>query len=121
MAAGAGTAPGAAHARVPDHRNEGAEALVRVLITGTAGFIGNALALRPLDRGDEVLGLDNLNDYYDVQLKRDRLQRIGGHRNYTDLRAELEDTAAVDRAFAGFKPQRVVNLAAQAGVRYSLT
>jgi UDP-glucuronate 4-epimerase len=94
---------------------------MRILVTGTAGFIGNALAIRLLERGDEVLGVDNLNDYYDVQLKRDRLARIAGHPRFTDLRASLEDKPAMDRAFADFRPQRVVNLAAQAGVRYSLT
>ena len=93
---------------------------MRVLVTGTAGFIGNALAIRLLERGDEVLGLDNVNDYYDTQLKEARLGRIKGHSQFEEARIGLENRDAVNRVFASFKPQRVVNLAAQAGVRYSL-
>ncbi|WP_455385561.1 NAD-dependent epimerase [Acidihalobacter prosperus] len=93
---------------------------MRVLITGSAGFIGSALALRLLERGDEVIGVDNLNDYYDVGLKQARLARTSGHAAYTDVRADIADRAAMDRVFAEYRPQRVVNLAAQAGVRYSL-
>jgi UDP-glucuronate 4-epimerase len=73
-----------------------------------------------LDRGDEVYGFDNHNDYYDPALKEARLARFVDHPNYTHQRADLADSAAVDQAFAAFQPQRVVNLAAQAGVRYSL-
>jgi UDP-glucuronate 4-epimerase len=93
---------------------------MRVLITGSAGFIGSNLALRLLERGDEVIGIDNLNDYYDVELKIARLARTTGHANYTDIRADIADRAAMDKVFAEHRPQRVVNLAAQAGVRYSL-
>jgi len=93
---------------------------MKVLVTGTAGFIGNHLALRLLERGDEVVGIDNLNDYYDVQIKKDRLARIANHPAFTDVRANIEDKAAVDKVFKDHKPDRVVNLAAQAGVRYSL-
>ena len=93
---------------------------MKVLVTGTAGFIGNALALKLLARGDEVIGIDNLNDYYDVNLKKARLARATAHANFTDARINLEDRAAVDALFARHKPQRVVNLAAQAGVRYSI-
>jgi len=93
---------------------------MKVLITGTAGFIGNHLAIRLLERGDEVIGLDNLNDYYDVSLKKARLARIMEHPNYTDIRMNLEDRDGIAEVFAEHKPQRVVNLAAQAGVRYSL-
>jgi len=93
---------------------------VRVLVTGTAGFIGNALALRLLDRGDEVVGVDNLDPYYDVDLKQARLARVADHPHFTDLRIDIGDREAVARAFAEYQPQRVVNLAAQAGVRYSL-
>ncbi len=93
---------------------------MRVLITGGAGFIGSALAIRLLERGDEVVSIDCLNDYYDVELKKARLARTLDHPNFTDLRLELEDREGIDRAFARYQPQRVVNLAAQAGVRYSI-
>lgn len=93
---------------------------MRVLVTGTAGFIGNALALKLLARGDEVIGVDNLNDYYDVNLKKARLARATAHAGFTDVRADLEDRAAIEAAFTQYQPQRVVNLAAQAGVRYSI-
>jgi len=93
---------------------------VRVLVTGTAGFIGNALALRLLARGDEVIGVDNLNDYYDVNLKKARLARATAHGQFTDVRADLEDRAAIENVFVKYRPERVVNLAAQAGVRYSI-
>src|SRR5688500_4043139 len=93
--------------------------LVKVLVTGTAGFIGSHVAMRLLDRGDEVVGLDNLNDYYDVSLKRARLARFQDHANYTHVTADLADRVAVEAVFAGHRPDRVVNLAAQAGVRYA--
>jgi UDP-glucuronate 4-epimerase len=93
---------------------------MKVLITGSAGFIGSNLALRLLERGDEVLGVDNLNDYYDVSLKEARLARTLSHPGYTDLRVDIEDSAAMAAVFATHKPHRVVNLAAQAGVRYSI-
>jgi UDP-glucuronate 4-epimerase len=92
---------------------------MKVLVTGTAGFIGSHLALRLLARGDEVIGLDNLNDYYDVNLKKARLARFMEHPAYTHVHADLADRAAVEQAFATYRPQRVVNLAAQAGVRYA--
>lgn len=93
---------------------------MKVLITGAAGFIGSALSLRLLERGDEVIGIDNLNDYYDVNLKKARLARHAGHPGFTDVRINLEDREAVAETFATHKPHRVINLAAQAGVRYSL-
>lgn len=93
---------------------------MKVLVTGSAGFIGNNLAQRLLDRGDEVIGIDNLNDYYDVSLKEARLSKIADHKNFTEARIDLENKQAVQELFTKHKPQRVVNLAAQAGVRYSL-
>ncbi len=93
---------------------------MKVLVTGSAGFIGSALSLRLLNRGDEVIGLDNLNDYYDVNLKKARLARIENHSNFTDIRLNLEDRESIAELFKKHKPDRVVNLAAQAGVRYSL-
>ena len=93
---------------------------MRVLITGSAGFIGSALSLRLLERGDEVIGVDCLDPYYDVTLKEARLARTRDHENYTDVRARIEDRAAMAETFARHEPQRVINLAAQAGVRYSI-
>jgi UDP-glucuronate 4-epimerase len=93
---------------------------MRVLVTGAAGFIGSALSARLLARGDEVLGFDDLNAYYDPSLKQARLDRLTGQKGFRFIKAELQDRAAVERSFADFQPQRVVNLAAQAGVRYSI-
>ena len=90
------------------------------MVTGTAGFIGNHLALRLLERGDEVIGVDNLNDYYDVNLKLDRLARIKDHAGFTDVRLDIADRAGMEALFKKHQPQKVVNLAAQAGVRYSI-
>jgi UDP-glucuronate 4-epimerase len=93
---------------------------MRVLVTGAAGFIGSHLSQRLLARGDEVLGYDNLNAYYDPTLKQARLDRLTPNRNFRFVKASLEDGSALERTFTEFAPQRVVNLAAQAGVRYSL-
>jgi UDP-glucuronate 4-epimerase len=93
---------------------------MKVLVTGSAGFIGSALSLRLLERGDEVVGIDNLNDYYDVGLKQARLERTAAYAGYTDKRVSLEDREAIAAIFREYQPERVVNLAAQAGVRYSL-
>jgi UDP-glucuronate 4-epimerase len=92
---------------------------MKVMVTGSAGFIGSATALRLLERGDTVVGIDNLNDYYDPDLKRARLARHADHPNYVHLPIDLADREAMEAAFADHKPQRVVNLAAQAGVRYA--
>jgi UDP-glucuronate 4-epimerase len=93
---------------------------VKVLVTGSAGFIGSALVLRLLERGDTVIGIDNHNDYYDPAIKEARLARFVNHQNYTHLRIDLADRKAMEDCFTIHKPQRVVNLAAQAGVRYSI-
>ena len=93
---------------------------MKVLVTGAAGFIGSALSLRLLDRGDTVIGIDNHNDYYDPAIKEARLARHASHPNSTHVRIDLGDRKAMEECFATHKPQRVVNLAAQAGVRYSI-
>jgi len=94
---------------------------MRVLVTGAAGFIGYSLCQRLLHRGDAVLGYDNLNDYYDVRLKQARLDRLIPQPGFQFRLAALEDQGAMEQAFADFKPDRVVNLAAQAGVGHSIT
>jgi UDP-glucuronate 4-epimerase len=93
---------------------------MKILVTGSAGFIGSAMSLRLLERGDEVIGIDDLNDYYDVRLKYARLERNKAHKNYTEVVVNIVDRGAVERVFSKHRPQRVVNLAAQVGVRYSL-
>jgi UDP-glucuronate 4-epimerase len=93
---------------------------MKILVTGTAGFIGNHLAIRLLERGDEVIGVDNLNDYYDVNLKLKRLERLADYTKYTDVRLDLADRPGIEALFKLHQPQKVVNLAAQAGVRYSI-
>ena len=94
---------------------------MKVLVTGTAGFIGSHVAMKLLERGDEVIGIDNMSDYYDVTLKQARLARFADNPRYTHIAADLADRDAIEVAFATHKPQRVVNLAAQAGVRYAAT
>ncbi|MDG2272496.1 MAG: NAD-dependent epimerase [Halioglobus sp.] len=93
---------------------------MRILITGTAGFIGSALALRLLADGHAVLGIDNHNDYYDLALKQARVDRLESYADYSHLRTDLINREAIERAFQNFRPDAVVNLAAQAGVRYSI-
>lgn len=92
---------------------------MKALVTGTAGFIGSHVAIRLLERGDQVVGIDNLNDYYDVDLKKARLARFRSHPGYTHIHADLADRAAIEDAFATHRPQGVIHLAAQAGVRYA--
>ncbi|OOZ40384.1 capsular biosynthesis protein CpsI [Solemya pervernicosa gill symbiont] len=93
---------------------------MKVLITGAAGFIGSQLAMRLLERGDEVIGIDNLNDYYDVNLKKARLARIEPYDRFTFIHMDIADREGVAALFEKEKPNKVVNLAAQAGVRYSI-
>ncbi|MGC2456566.1 MAG: NAD-dependent epimerase [Gallionellaceae bacterium] len=93
---------------------------MKLLVTGAAGFIGMHTCLRLLARGDDVVGLDNLNDYYDVRLKQDRLEQLRPFSNFSFVRMDLADQEAVASLFVNEQPQRVINLAAQPGVRYSL-
>ena len=93
---------------------------MKVLVTGAAGFIGMHVALRLLERGDNVVGLDNMNDYYDVDLKKARLAQLTLHPNFEFRELDISDRQAVSDLFDQCKPDRVVHLAAQAGVRYSL-
>ena len=93
---------------------------MKVLVTGSAGFIGAAVAQRLLARGDTVVGLDNHNDYYDPSLKAARLARFADHPGYTHVRLDLADRSGMAECFATHRPERVVHLAAQAGVRYSI-
>lgn len=94
--------------------------MVRALITGDAGFIGFHTARRLLERGDEVLGFDGLTEYYDPQLKRDRLSQLESHKRFAHITAMLEDRDVLTTAVADFRPELIVHLAAQAGVRYSI-
>ncbi|MEE9547470.1 MAG: NAD-dependent epimerase [Hyphomicrobium sp.] len=93
---------------------------MRFLVTGAAGFIGYHTAKALLDRGDEVIGLDNLNSYYDVKLKEARLRRLEGRNGFKFHKLDLADRSGVESLFAEERPARVIHLAAQAGVRYSL-
>jgi len=93
---------------------------MKILVTGAAGFIGSALTIRLLDRGDTVIGIDNHNDYYDPAIKEARLARHLDHPNYKHLRLDIADRKGMSKLFQDYKPQRVVALAAQAGVRYSI-
>ena len=94
--------------------------MAKILVTGAAGFIGFHTSRKLLKRGDEVIGLDNLVPYYSVQLKRDRLALLQQESLFTFVEAGLEDRGAVDRVFEEHGFDSVINLAAQAGVRYSL-
>ena len=94
---------------------------MKILVTGAAGFIGMHCAKVLLDRGDQVIGVDNLNEYYDVGLKEARLDQLMSDENFKFVRCGIEDKDAVAAVFSHEKPDRVIHLAAQAGVRYSLT
>lgn len=93
---------------------------MKILVTGSAGFIGAELSLRLLARGDEIAGVDNLNDYYDVRLKHARLERLKSLPEFHAHQIDIADRDALADVFSEFKPDRVINLAAQAGVRYSI-
>ena len=93
---------------------------MKVLVTGAAGFIGMHVCERLLARGEEVVGVDNLNDYYDVGLKKARLARLTPNKNFRHVHLDIADRDGIAELFARERPRRVVNLAAQAGVRYSL-
>ena len=94
---------------------------MKILVTGSAGFIGFHVARALLDRGDEVVGFDNLNAYYDVRLKEARLAQLAPRNRFAFVRGDLADKTAVDKLFAEHRPERIIHLAAQAGVRHSLT
>ena len=93
---------------------------MKVLVTGSAGFIGSALSIKLLERGDTVVGIDNLNEYYDPKLKQDRLDRHINNRNYTHIQMDIQDGNGISALFEKYQFDCVVNLAAQAGVRYSI-
>ena len=93
---------------------------MKILVTGVAGFIGMHSAKKLLDEGHEIIGIDNLNDYYDVSLKEDRLQTLKDYKNFRFLKLDIKDQKDLLNLFKKESPQRVLHLAAQAGVRYSI-
>ena len=92
----------------------------KLLVTGSAGFIGSELCLKLLDRGDSVIGIDNINDYYNIALKKERLNRHLSHPNYHHYAIDIANKEKLEKIFVKNKIDVVVNLAAQAGVRYSI-
>ena len=93
---------------------------MKILVTGSAGFIGSSLIKSLLQRGDEIVGIDNMNNYYDPQIKIDRLSQFKDHHNYCDIKGDIADNDLMTNCFAEHQFDTVVNLAAQAGVRYSI-
>jgi UDP-glucuronate 4-epimerase len=93
---------------------------MKILVTGSAGFIGLALSIKLLNKGNAVVGIDNHNDYYDVSLKDARLEKLTNYLNYKHYKVDLSDSQSLEEVFKNNKIQKVVNLAAQAGVRYSM-
>ena len=93
---------------------------MKILVTGSAGFIGSAVVLKLLERGDEVVGIDNHNDYYDQSLKDARIARHLNHPSYTHIKMDIDDSQSVSHLFKEYQFDNVINLAAQAGVRYSI-
>ena len=92
----------------------------KIIVTGSAGFIGASLCVKLLDRGDSIMGIDNHNDYYDPKIKNARIERLTKYSNYQHSKIDLKDDKSLDKLFKDYKPHKVVNLAAQAGVRYSM-
>ena len=92
----------------------------KIIVTGSAGFIGYSLCVKLLERGDELLGIDNHNDYYDPNLKNSRVKRLLRFKNYKHFKLDITDKKSVNSIFKNFRPKKVINLAAQAGVRYSI-
>jgi len=92
----------------------------KIIVTGSAGFIGFSLSLKLIERGDYVIGIDNHNDYYDPKIKEARLEKLLKYSNYQHYRSDIIDETILDKIFKDHKPHKVVNLAAQAGVRYSI-
>ena len=93
---------------------------MKIIVTGSAGFIGFSLCMMLLERGDSIIGIDNHNNYYDPKIKESRLQQLTKYSNYQHYRVDLSDQSSLDKIFNDHKPLKVVNLAAQAGVRYSM-
>jgi len=91
-----------------------------IIVTGSAGFIGSAVCTKLLEKGNSVLGIDNHNDYYDPKIKDARLDKLEKYSNYKHFKLDLTDAKNLEKIFKEFKPQKVINLAAQAGVRYSI-
>ena len=94
--------------------------MIKIFVTGSAGFIGSSLSSKLLERGDFVVGIDNHNDYYDPKIKEARLERLNNYKNYNHFRMDINNKNDLINLFDNHKPQKVVNLAAQAGVRYSI-